>query len=167
MPSDLYIGPFLKTLVGSKRNGNFLELGTGMSLSLIWLVDGMEQSSKITSVDYDQQLTDIANKFFEDDSRVDIVCQDGSEWVLANLGQKYDLIFADTWAGKYTEIDEVLEMLKVGGIYVIDDMNEQPNWPEGHAKKAGNLISYLENREDLNIVKMNWSTGVIMATKIH
>ena len=36
MPSDLYIGTLLKTLVTSKPNGRFLELGTGIGLSLSW-----------------------------------------------------------------------------------------------------------------------------------
>jgi hypothetical protein len=31
-------------------------------------------------------------------------------------------------------------MLKPGGLYVIDDMLPQPNWPEGHAAKAEVLI---------------------------
>ncbi|MFY0627747.1 MAG: class I SAM-dependent methyltransferase [Reichenbachiella sp.] len=167
MPSDMYIGPFLKTLVASKPSGHFLELGTGMSLSLAWMIDGMDKNSEITSVDYDQQLVDIAKEYFSKDTRVEIVCQDGSQWVNRNLNKRYDLIFADTWAGKYTELDEVLNMLNVGGIYVIDDMNEQSNWPEGHAEKAKRLIQNLEKRKDFNLVKMNWSTGVILATKIN
>ena len=166
MPSDLYIGPFLKTLVASKPGGNFLELGTGMSLSLVWMIEGMDENSKLTTIDYDQQLIDVANEFFGHDQRLEIVCQDGTEWVMANLDKKYDLIFADTWAGKYNELDEVLGMLNVGGIYIIDDMNPQPNWPHGHAEKADSLVDYLESRNDLNLVKMNWSTGIIMATRI-
>ena len=35
MPSDMYIGTFLKTLISSKPNGNFLELGTGIGLSFV------------------------------------------------------------------------------------------------------------------------------------
>jgi predicted O-methyltransferase YrrM len=31
MPSDLYIGSLLKTLITSKPRGNFLELGTGIA----------------------------------------------------------------------------------------------------------------------------------------
>ncbi|MAO37761.1 MAG: SAM-dependent methyltransferase, partial [Zunongwangia sp.] len=27
------------------------------------------------------------------------------------------------------------------------------------------LIGYLENRKDFNLTKMNWSTGIIIATK--
>jgi hypothetical protein len=45
-------------------------------------------------------------------------------------------------------------------------MAPQTNWPEGHAQRAEELISILENREDIVITKLNWSTGIIIATKI-
>ena len=51
---------------------------------------------------------------------------------------------------------------KPGGCYVIDDMTEQPNWPEGHT----DIVDYLEKREDFVLTKMNWSTGVIVAVRV-
>jgi len=44
-------------------------------------------------------------------------------------------------------------------------MTPQPNWPDGHEEKVRKLIEYLENREDFNLTKLNWSTGVIIATR--
>jgi hypothetical protein len=49
---------------------------------------------------------------------------------------------------------------------VIDDMLPQPNWPEGHAQKATALIADLEKRSDLQLVKMSWASGIILATKL-
>jgi len=63
MPFDLYVGSLLKTLISSKPNGNFLELGTGIGLSLSWMVDGMDTYSKLTTVDNDPELTEIAIDF--------------------------------------------------------------------------------------------------------
>ena len=166
MPSDLQTGSLLKTLVASKPRASILELGTGTGLALCWLVEGMDENSQITTVDNSEELLAIAQKFFGSDNRINIVCEDGSEWVESNKAQKFDLIFADTWAGKYTELDEVLAMVKKGGFYIIDDMKEQANWPEGHAEKAAKLIAYLETRQDFSITKMNWSTGIVLATKL-
>ncbi|MCA0931391.1 class I SAM-dependent methyltransferase [Lutimonas saemankumensis] len=165
MPSDLYTGSLLKTLVSSKPGCNLLELGTGIGLSLSWMVDGMDDMSRIISVDNDSKLTEIVKKFFANDQRVDIVCEDGSEWIKNYNGEKFDLIFADAWPGKYSEIEEVLELVKIGGLYIIDDMITQPNWPEGHQEHVKHLIEYLEKREDFNLTKMNWSTGIIIASK--
>ena len=166
MPSDLCIGTLLKTLITSKPKAKLLELGTGIGLSLSWMIDGMDKDSKLITVDNDPELISIAKGYFGNDSRVEVICEDGSEWIKNYKGQKFDLIFADAWPGKYSEIEEVLSLVKVGGFYVIDDMTAQSNWPEGHEENVDRLVTYLEAREDFNLTKMNWSTGVIIAVKI-
>ncbi|GAB3019852.1 hypothetical protein GCM10027284_43870 [Cyclobacterium sediminis] len=166
MPSDLYIGSLLKTLISSRINANILEIGTGAGLSLAWMVDGLCENSQLTTIDNDPQLTNIAKEFFEENPKLSIVCEDGEKWIENYEGPLFDLIFADAWPGKYSHIDETLAMVKPGGFYVIDDMNPQKNWPLGHAEKAEQLIKTLEERNDFNLTKMNWSTGVILMTKI-
>ena len=165
MPSDLYIGTLLKTLLSSKPNGRFLELGTGIGLSLSWMMDGMDEGSKLITIDNNPELIAIAKQYFGKDERVEIVCEDGSKWIKEYDGEKFDLIFADAWPGKYSETEEVLNFIKVGGYYIIDDMTAQPNWPDGHDKNVAELIKYLEEREDFTLTKMRWSTGIIIAVK--
>ena len=167
MPSDLYIGTLFKTLISSKLGGKFLELGTGIGLSLSWMIDGMDDDSELITVDNDNQLTTIAKEYFGEDGRVKIICADGAKWIKNYEGSKFDLVFADAWPGKYSEIAEVLNLIKVGGFYVIDDMKAQPNWPEGHDENVDRLVSYLENRGDFNLTKMDWSTGLIIAVRIN
>jgi len=41
----------------------------------------------------------------------------------------------------------------------------QANWPEDNKNNVDKLIAYLEQQEDLNITKMNWSTGIIICSK--
>lgn len=166
MPSDMFIGTLLKTLIASKPGGNFLELGTGMGLSLSWMLKGMDENSKVLSIDNDLELTQIAKDFFEADERLQLVCADGEEWISTYKGIKFDLIFADAWPGKYSLLDATLELLNIGGFYVIDDMSYQTNWPQGHDKKASELIQILEAKKDFTITKMDWSTGLIVAVKI-
>jgi len=165
MPSDLYVGSILKTLIASKPASNFLELGTGIGLSLSWMIDGMDTASRLTTVDNDKKLVAIAHDFFGDDARVTVVCQDGTKWIKEYNGKKFDLVFADAWPGKFSEIEEILALIEIGGFYVIDDMDTEPNWPEGHQEKVDKLVSYLENREDFYLTKMNWSTGLIIAAR--
>ncbi|WP_207533231.1 O-methyltransferase [Desertivirga arenae] len=166
MPSDLQTGSLLRTLVTSKPNGQFLELGTGTGLSLSWIVEAMDKNSRVTSIDNSEVYLAIAKKHFQNDSRVCIVCEDGNSWIKNNQDKKFDLIFADAWPGKYEMLDETIELLKTGGIYVIDDMLPQSNWPEGHQKNVDRLVSYLAGRDDIRLTKMNWSTGLIIVVKI-
>jgi len=165
MPSDLYIGSLLKTLISSKPKGRFLELGTGIGLSLSWMIDGMDSDSNLITVDNDSELIAIAKQYFSDDNRLEIICQDGTEWIKNYQGEKFDLVFADAWPGKYSETSEILELVKVGGFYVIDDMKVQSNWPHGHEDNVDKLIEYLEKRKDFVLTKLNWSTGLIIAVR--
>ncbi|UOY06746.1 class I SAM-dependent methyltransferase [Muricauda sp. SCSIO 64092] len=165
MPSDVYIGSLLKTLVASKPNGNFLELGTGIGLSLSWMVDGMDATSTLTTLDNDAELVEIAKSYFGGDKRVTISCAEGGSWLEEYKGEKFDLVFADAWPGKYSHLELMLEQLKPGGFYIVDDMKQQPNWPDGHGKKVLELIRYLEGRNDMELTKMDWSTGIVIAVK--
>jgi len=166
MPSDLFVGSLLKTLITSKPKSQFLELGTGIGLALSWMIAGMDIESEIISIDNDPKLIKIAQTFFENHERLTLICTDASDWLKNYGGAKFDLIFADAWPGKYSEIEEALSLIKKGGFYIIDDMITQPNWPEGHQQNVIALIDYLENRTDFSITKMNWSTGILIATKI-
>lgn len=165
MPSDLHIGVLLKTLIASKPNARFLELGTGIGLSLSWMVDGMDEKSELITLDNDPKLSEIAKDYFGQDARVKIICEDGSEWIKNYKGEKFSLVFADAWPGKFSELEELLDLIHVGGFYVVDDLIQQPNWPEGHPENVKEFVDYLEGRKDLVITKMNWSTGLIIAVK--
>jgi len=165
MASDPLTGSLLRTLAASKPSGKFLELGTGSGLATSWILDGMDANSTLVSFDNDESLLDIANSFLGHDKRMTLIHSDGADWVNNNKGQKFDYIFADTWHGKYLLLDQVLEMLNPGGLYIVDDMLPQPNWPDGHKEKADLFIETLENRNDLFLTKQNWATGIIIAVR--
>ncbi|QEC67108.1 methyltransferase domain-containing protein [Panacibacter ginsenosidivorans] len=167
MSSDLQTGSILSTLVTSKPNGKFLELGTGTGLSLAWIVDAMDENSKVISIDTNEAYQVIAKKHFDADDRVIIMCEDGITWIKNNQQEKFDLIFADAWPGKYEAFEETLALVKRGGFYIIDDMLPQPNWPAGHEENVERLISELEAKKGIRLTKMNWSTGLIIVAKIN
>lgn len=165
MPSELMTCSLLCTLAASKPNSSFLELGTGTGLSTAWILEGMDQNSTLISVDNDEQVQQIASRYLGEDKCLQLVCMDGEEWIKANNQLKFSYIFADTWAGKYNTLDETLNMLETGGLYIIDDMLPQANWPEGHAEKADQLLKNLEQRTDITITKLNWASGIVIAVK--
>jgi predicted O-methyltransferase YrrM len=165
MASDALTGSLLRTLASSKPGGRMLELGTGTGLSTSWLLDGMDADSTLVSVDNDDALLSLARNHLGDDDRLELVHSDGGAWITANLGSCFDLIFADTWHGKYLMLEEALSMLKAGGLYIIDDMLPQPNWPEGHAEKASRLAGILMERNDLQVTRLDWSTGLYIGVK--
>jgi len=165
MPSDMLTCSLLRTLAATKPTGKFLELGTGTGLSTSWILDGMDAGSSLVSIDNDEQVLNVAKTHLGNDHRLSLILSDGEAWVLANSKEQYDFIFADTWHGKYLLLEEVLDMLNPGGLYIVDDMLPQANWPDGHAAKAVKFVKKLESRTDLNLTKMNWATGIIIGVK--
>lgn len=164
-PSDDLTGVFLRTIVASKPSGNFLELGTGAGRATAWLLEGMSKDAKLISVESEESLIAIAQKHLGHDARLTLICSLGEEVITSLPANSLDIIFADTWPGKYNHLEETLSLVKEGGFYIIDDMLPQPNWPEGHAEKVANLIQTLENDDRFQLVKMNWASGVIVAVK--
>ncbi len=165
MPSELMTCSLLCTLASSKLNSSFLELETGTGLSTAWILEGMDSTSTLISVDNDIQVQQIANQYLGKDQRLQLVCADGEEWIKSNNQLKFSYIFADTWAGKYNTLDETLNMLNSGGLYLIDDMLPQDNWPEGHAEKVTVLLGNLEQRTDIVLTKLNWASGIVIVVK--
>ena len=125
----------------------------------------MGPNARLVTVDNDPSVIAVARRYLVGDPRVTIHTEDAAA-LLGRLPESgFDLVFADTWAGKYTHLPEALRLLKPGGLYVVDDMLPQADWPDDHREKAECLIAELERREDLMLTKLAWSTGVIIAVK--
>ena len=165
MASEPKTGALLCALAASKPGGSFLELGTGTGISTAWLLAGMDRSASLVSVDNDPLAMAIARRHLEKDPRVTFVCQDGAAWLKTHQEKRYDFIFADTFPGKFTELDLALQLLGNGGLYVVDDLLPQKNWPPGHAPKVPDLLHHLETRPDFKTVRMAWASGIVLAVR--
>jgi predicted O-methyltransferase YrrM len=166
MASEPLTCSLLRTLAASKPSARFLELGSGTGLSTAWLLDGMDSASHLVTVDNDEKLLAILKRNLGADPRLKVVCSDGDEFLRSLRGERFDFIFADTWAGKYRLLHETLALLNPAGLYVIDDMLPQPSWPQGHADKVEDLVATLERMEGFRVSKISWASGVILATKL-
>jgi predicted O-methyltransferase YrrM len=164
MASDMETGSLLRTLAASKLSGRFLEFGTGTGLATVWIIAGLDEKSSLISIDNNESLMNVATKYIND-NRIEFILRDAYEWIENYRGKKFDFIFADAMPGKYDLFEETIDLLNDGGIYIIDDMLPQPNWPLGHDEKVQHLINKLEERNDLVVTQLNWSTGIIIATK--
>jgi predicted O-methyltransferase YrrM len=165
MASEPLTGSFLRTLAASKPGGRLLELGTGTGISTAWLLDGMDPRATLLSVDRDAASSEIARRHLGHDPRVTFAVSDGKSFLKQLQGQRFDLIFADTFPGKFECLELALDLLSPGALYVIDDLLPQPNWPEDHAPKVPRLIATLERRKDLTTTTLSWASGLLVATK--
>ena len=164
MASEPKTGSLLRTLAATKPAGRLLELGTGTGIGTAWLLMGMDARSHLDSVDTDSAVQAIARRHFGHDPRVHFHLVDGAEF-LASAREQYDLIYADAWPGKFSHLDVALSLLRVGGMYVIDDLLPQPNWPADHAPKVSQLINELESRPGFQSIRLAWSSGLMIVVR--
>ena len=164
MASEPNTGALLKVLAASKPRGRFLELGTGTGLGTAWLLAGMDDSSHLDSVDTDARVVAVARRHLAPDPRLTLHVMDGADFIARATSASWDFIYADAWPGKFTHLSETLALLRVGGMYFIDDLLPQPNWPDGHALHVERLVSALA-RPDLATVRLDWASGLMIVVR--
>jgi predicted O-methyltransferase YrrM len=142
-----------------------LELGTGTGHGTAWLLDGMDAASTLDTVDSDERVVAVARRQLGGDARATFHVREGGEFLESCEPAQFDLIYADAWPGKFSHLDAALALLRPGGIYVIDDLLPQPNWPEGHAAKVPALVEDIERRAAFTTVRMAWASGLMLVVR--
>ena len=167
MASDAWTGSLLATLAATKPGGAFLDLGTGTGLSAAWLLSGMDSDASLLSVDNDEAVVAVARRHLSHDGRVTFVVGDAERYLseLVAEGRSFDLVFADALPGKYSRLEDTLRLVRPGGLYVVDDMLPQPNWPDDHPPKVAGLVVALASHPDFQTTHLRWSTGLILAAR--
>lgn len=166
MASDPQTGSLLRTLAATKPGGQFLELGTGTGIGTAWLLAGMDASARLTSVDNDTSVLEIARRHLGQDPRVTFHLADGADFLTRLAPFSFDFVYADTWPGKFTDLDRALDLLRVGGIYLVDDLLPQPSWPADHAPKVPLLLADLENQREFVATKLAWASGLMILVRV-
>jgi predicted O-methyltransferase YrrM len=156
-------GSLLAVLAAVRPGGRILELGTGVGEGTAWLLSGMDGASRLVTVELDAAVQAVAREQLGSDLRVTFVAGDGGEWLEGYDGEPFDLVFADTWPGKFTHLERALELVAPGGTYLIDDLFPQPGWPEAHEASVKRLLAELEGRHDFRSVRLAWAIGLVMA----
>lgn len=165
MSSESRTGALLKVLAASKPGGRLLEIGTGTGMGTAWLLAGMDASAALDSVDSDERVLAVAKRHLGSDPRVTFYLADAAPFLAGLPTAQFDLVYADAWPGKFTHLDLALSLLKPGGLYIVDDLLPQPNWPEGHAAKVPALIRELESCHNFAAVKLSWASGLMILVR--
>ena len=165
MACEPQTGSFLRSLAASKPKGNFLEIGTGTGVGTAWLLAGMDADSRLVTVDIDAAAANIAKRHLGHDSRVTFHIMDGAEFLQSAARGQFDLVYADAWPGKFSDLDSALSLLKIGGFYFVDDLLPQASWPEGHAPRVPALIAQLTRRPGFVSTALAWSSGLMLLVR--
>lgn len=158
-------GSLLAALAAARPAGRILELGTGVGEGTAWLLTGMDRSARLITVELNAGVQAVAREHLGEDPRVTFVTEDAGTWLEKYDGDPFDLVFADTWPGKFTHLDRALDLVAPGGTYLIDDLDPQPGRPEGHETSVARLLAELEDLTDFRSVRLAWASGLLMGVR--
>src|SRR5580704_5148293 len=108
LASEDRTGALLRTLAASKPGGRFLELGTGTGVATAWVLDGMDSTSELFSIDVDPDFQQAARDTLGADPRLTFVSDDAVVFLERQPAASFDFVFADALRGKYQGLDHAL-----------------------------------------------------------
>lgn len=146
-------GRLLSVLAAGRTGGVIGETGTGCGVGLAWIVSAVSSTTRIVSVELDQERATAARELFSGYPNVTVVHGDWRE--LERYGP-FDLLVLDGGgSGKGGEAPfDPLTWLAPNGAFVIDDFTPMEVWPPEH-------------RGVVDAVRMHWlEHPEILATEI-
>ena len=118
-------GRFLSFISKIKSPDKILEIGTYTGYSTICLAEGLSKNGKIDTIDKNEELIKIQNKYFEESGyRNKIIQHTGYALnILKNLNEKYDIIFIDADKENYINyFSQASNKLSKNGIIISDNV---------------------------------------------
>jgi predicted O-methyltransferase YrrM len=146
--------------------GRILEIGTGAGVGTAWITVGLRKRSdvEVISLEVDAVLGEAA-KDWPMPSYVQLVVGEAAQ-AIEPLGS-FDLVFADAAPFKYDHIERVVEVLRPGGLLVVDDLEATPRTTELQRGEIDALRQTVLRHPELNAVELEWATGLLVAAKAY
>lgn len=102
-----------------------LEIGTFTGYSALCLAKGLAEGGQLHTIEIDDELESIAQKYFMKSGLADRIFQhigDARE-IIPSIGQKFDLVFIDADKREYSEYyNLVFDHVRVGGFILADNI---------------------------------------------
>lgn len=118
-------GRFLSMISKIKSPSCILEIGTYTGYGTLCLAEGLLDVGKIFTIDRNEELLKIQNKYFEMSGKRDKIIQltGNAKDILENLDESYDIVFIDADKENYIEyFNLVSERLNNNGIIISDNV---------------------------------------------
>jgi len=120
------VGRFLAMLAAGCTGGRIGELGTGIGIGAAWMASAMPADCVLITVEIDQHRAAAARDLLSVDPRVEVITGDAVG--MLSTRAPFDLLFSD---GGGHDQAALVELLRIGGRIVNDDVTPQQALPPG------------------------------------
>ena len=118
-------GRFLSIITKLIKPKKILEIGTYTGYSAICMAEGLIENGIIHTIDINEELVTIQNKYFAKSKCNNSIIQHVGDArnIIKNINEKFDLVFLDADKENYIEYYElVIEKVKKGGLIIADNV---------------------------------------------
>ena len=118
-------GRFLSIITKLIKPKKILEIGTYTGYSAICMAEGLIENGIIHTIDINEELVSIQNKYFAKSKCNNSIIQHVGDArnIIKNINEKFDLVFLDADKENYVEYYElVIEKVKKGGLIIADNV---------------------------------------------
>ncbi len=125
MLSGEFQGNFLSIISKIKKPKNVLEIGTYTGYSTICIAEGLDKKGTIHTIDKNEELIEIQNKYFELSNYRNQIKQYTGEAlkIIPSMKLNFDLIFLDADKENYSNyLKKISPLLNKGGILISDNV---------------------------------------------
>ena len=125
MLSSMFQGNLLSIISKIKNPRKILEIGTYSGYSTLCLADGLSDNGQIHTIDKNEELLHIQNKYFDKSiHRKKIIQHTGNALnIIPNLNLKFDIVFIDADKENYSEyLKMILPNMNKGAVLITDNI---------------------------------------------
>jgi caffeoyl-CoA O-methyltransferase len=125
MLSGHFQGRLLSMISHMIQPERILEIGTYTGYSAICLAEGLTENGKLTTIDINEELEDIAREFIQKanlDNKIEYIIGDAM-YIVPQLDEQFDLVFIDADKKNYCNYYHlVFDKVKSGGYILADNV---------------------------------------------
>ena len=125
MLSGAFQGRVLSMISKLIQPKNILEIGTYTGYSAICIAEGLQEHSSIDTIDKNEELADLQNKYFEKSGFRNKITQHVglALEIIPTINKKFDLVFIDADKSNYSNYFHlIIDKMNKGGVILSDNV---------------------------------------------
>ena len=175
MLSSVFQGNLLSIISKIKNPRKILEIGTYSGYSTLCLADGLSDDGQIHTIDKNEELLHIQNKYFDKSiHQKKIIQHTGNALnIIPNLNLKFDIVFIDADKENYSEyLKMILPNMNKGAVLITDNILwhgkvvNQDKEIDYKTRKIAEFNKNLANESSLKSIIIPIRDGISIAVKL-
>ena len=175
MLSSVFQGNLLSIISKIKNPRKILEIGTYSGYSTLCLADGLSDDGQIHTIDKNEELLHIQNKYFDKSiHRKKIIQHTGNALnIIPNLNLKFDIVFIDADKENYSEyLKMILPNMNKGAVLITDNILwhgkvvNQDKEIDYKTRKIAEFNKNLANESSIKSIIIPIRDGISIAVKL-